>query len=152
MPTITPFLWFDNQLEEAMSFYASVFGDSAVLGTPGPAGEVMMATFRLAGQDFMGLNGGPMYAFTPAISLFVSCEGQDEVDYFWDRLCEGGSPSQCGWLVDRFGLSWQIIPTALGRLLGDPDRERAGRVMQAMLGMVKLDIAGLQAAYDGPKA
>jgi len=112
----------------------------------------MMASFRLAGQDFMGLNGGPMYAFTPAISLFVSCEGQDEVDYYWDRLVEGGSPSRCGWLVDRFGLSWQIIPTALGRLMGDPDPERAGRVMQAMLAMTKIEVAGLQAAYDGAQA
>jgi len=152
MPTITPFLWFDNQLEDAVAFYTSVFGDSAVLSDPGPAGEVMMASFRLAGQDFMGLNGGPMYAFTPAISLFVSCEGQDEVDYYWDRLGEGGSPSRCGWLVDRFGLSWQIIPTALGRLMGDPDPERAARVMQAMLTMTKIEVAGLQAAYDGAQA
>ena len=152
MPTITPFLWFDNQLEDAVAFYTSVFGDSAVPSSAGPSGGATMASFRLAGQDFMGLNGGPMYAFTPAISLFVSCEGQDEVDYYWDRLVEGGSPSRCGWLVDRFGLSWQIIPTALGRLMGDPDPERAGRVMQAMLAMTKIEVAGLQAAYDGPSA
>jgi len=152
MPTITPFLWFDNQLEDAVAFYTSVFGDSAVPSSAGPSGGATMASFRLAGQDFMGLNGGPMYAFTPAISLFVSCEGQEEVDYLWDRLCDGGSPSRCGWLVDRFGLSWQIIPTALGRLMGDPDAERAGRVMQAMLAMTKIEVAGLQAAYDGPSA
>lgn len=156
MPTITPFLWFDGRVQEAVEFYTSVFGDSAVLstvpypdGAPGPSGELMMATFRLAGQEFMALNGGPQYSFTPAISFFVSVDTQDEVDYFWDRLCDGGSPSQCGWLVDRFGLSWQIVPTALGRLMGDPDPERAARVTQAMLGMTKIEIAGLVAAHEG---
>ena len=113
------------------------------------AGQVMLASFSLNGQEVMALNGGPVYELSPAFSFFVSCEDQDEVDRYWDALIEGGEPSECGWLVDRFGLSWQIVPTALGRLMSDPDRERAGRVMQAMLGMVKLDVAGLQAAYDG---
>jgi len=108
-----------------------------------------MARLRLAGQELVLLNGGPVYQLTPAFSLFVSVEGQDEVDRYWDALIDGGEPSRCGWLVDRFGVSWQIVPTALGRLMGDPDRERAGRVTQAMLGMVKLDVAALQAAYDG---
>jgi len=153
----TPFLWFDGRIEEAVEFYTSVFPDSKVHqverypeGSPGgAAGQVMMASFSLNGQEVMALNGGPTYQLTPAFSFFVLCEDQTEVDRFWDALIEGGEPSQCGWLVDRFGLSWQIVPTALGRLLGDADQERAGRVMQAMLGMVKLDVAGLQAAYDG---
>ncbi|MFZ0324519.1 MAG: VOC family protein [Actinomycetes bacterium] len=156
MPTITPFLWFDGGVGEAVDFYTSVFGDSAVLqiarypeGSPGSAGEVMMATFRLGEQEFMALNGGPEFTFTPAISFFVSCEGQDEVDYFWDRLCEGGAPSRCGWLVDRFGLSWQVVPKALGELMGDPDPERSARVMQAMLAMTKIDVAALRAAHAG---
>ena len=156
MPKITPFLWFDGRVGEVVDFYTSLFGDSAVLdttrypeGSPGPAGEVMIATFRLGGQEFMALNGGPQFEFTPAISFFVSCEGQDEVDHLWDRLVEGGSPGQCGWLVDRFGLSWQIVPTALGQLMGDPDPERAGRVMHAMLAMTKIEIAGLRDAYEG---
>ena len=156
MPTITPFLWFDGRVGEAVDFYTSVFGDSSVLdsapypeGSPRPAGDVMVATFRIAGQEFMALNGGPQFPFTPAVSFFVSCESQDEVDYLWDRLCDGGHPEQCGWLVDRFGLSWQVVPTALGQLMGDPDPERSARVMQAMLAMVKIDIAGLQATYDG---
>ncbi len=156
MPTITPFLWFDGQVAEAVAFYTSVFGDSVVLSTTpyseggaGPAGELMMAHFRLAGQELMVLNGGPHYSLTPAFSLFVSVDTQEEVDYYWDRLCDGGEPSRCGWLVDRFGLSWQIVPTALGRLMGDPDPERAARVTQAMLAMNKIEVAGLQAAYDG---
>jgi predicted 3-demethylubiquinone-9 3-methyltransferase (glyoxalase superfamily) len=155
--TITPCLWFDGRVEEAIAFYTSLFGDSAVgdvshypEGTPGrQAGDVLVATFRLAGQEFMVLNGGPQYPLTPAFSLFVSCEGQDEVDRLWDALCAGGEPGQCGWLVDRFGLSWQIVPTALGRLMSDPDPIRSGRVVQAMLAMGKIDIAGLQQAYDG---
>lgn len=150
MPTITPFLWFNGRIGEALEFYTSLFGDSAVVQSmSGPDGEVFMATFRLAGQEFMVLNGGPAHALTPAFSLFVSVDGQDEVDHYWDALCEGGEPGRCGWLVDRFGLSWQIIPAALGQLMGDPDHERAGRVRDAMLGMSKIDIAGLQAAYDG---
>jgi predicted 3-demethylubiquinone-9 3-methyltransferase (glyoxalase superfamily) len=152
-----PFLWFNGQVEEAVTFYSSVFPDSKVQslerypeGSPGGvAGQVMMASFSLNGQDVMALNGGPHYELSPAFSFFVSCEDQDEVDRYWDALVEGGEPSQCGWLVDRFGLSWQIVPTALGRLMSDPDPVRAGRVMQAMLAMVKLDVAGLQAAYDG---
>ena len=152
-----PFLWFDGRVEEAVEFYTSVFPDSKVQqlerypeGSPdGLAGQVMLATFSLNGQEVMALNGGPHFELSPAFSFFVSCEDQAEVDKYWDALLEGGEPSQCGWLVDRFGLSWQIVPTALGRLLSDPDQERAGRVMQAMLGMIKLDVAGLQAAYDG---
>ena len=156
MPKPTPFLWFNGRLEEAVTFYTSVFPDSKVHhmerypdGSPdGLAGQVMMASFSLDGQEVMALNGGPAHELSPAFSFFVSCEDQDEVDHYWDALIEGGEPSQCGWLVDRFGLSWQIVPTALGRLMSDPDRVRAGRVMQAMFGMVKLDVAGLQAAYD----
>ena len=156
MPTITPFLWFDGQLEEAVAFYTSVFGDGVVLdstpypeGAPGPTGSLMMASFRIAGQDFMGLNGGPQYTFSPATSFFVSCEDQDEVDHLWDSLLEGGEAMQCGWLTDRFGVTWQIVPRLLGELMADPDPERVGRVMSAMLAMVKLDAVALQAAYDG---
>ncbi|MDQ1486153.1 MAG: hypothetical protein QOJ62_1846 [Actinomycetota bacterium] len=156
---ITPFLWFDDNAEEAMNFYTSVFKNSTVLtvrrygkGGPGPEGAVMTATFELEGQQFYVLNGGPMFRFTEAISLFVSCETQAEVDELWDKLVEGGEPSQCGWLKDRFGLSWQIIPTALGELLGDPDPEKAQRAMQAMLQMSKIDIAALQEAHAGSPA
>jgi predicted 3-demethylubiquinone-9 3-methyltransferase (glyoxalase superfamily) len=159
MATITPFLWFDGRVAEAVAFYTSVFGDSAVLdttpypeGSPGPPGELMMARFRLAGQELMALNGGPHYSLTPAFSLFVSCADQEEVDYYWDRLCDGGEPSRCGWLVDRFGLSWQVVPEALGRLMGDPDPERSSQVVQAMLEMSRIDVAALQAAYDGTSA
>ena len=156
MQKITPFLWFNDQAEEAMNFYVSIFRNSKV-GTisrygdagPGPKGQVMTASFQLEGQDFMALNGGPQYAFTPAISLYVSCADQQEVDDLWDKLSAGGEPGPCGWLKDRFGLSWQIIPDALPRLMGDKDRAKAGRVMQAMLKMGKIDIAGLQRAYDG---
>ena len=160
MTSITPFLWFDDQLEEAMDFYVSLFGDSAVVDvnrlpddTGGSPGKVMVATFRIGGQEVMGLNGGPAHRLTPAFSFFVSCEDQAEVDRLWDALCaDGGEPGNCGWLVDRFGLSWQVIPTALGRLMGDPDPERSGRVLQAMLAMSKIDVAGLEAAYDGRPA
>ena len=155
MSKVTPFLWFDGHVEEAVEFYTSVFGDSAVLevtrypeGSPGPAGGVMTARLRLADQEVMLLDGGPHYQLTPAFSFFVSCEDQDEVDHFWGRLLEGGTPSQCGWLTDRFGLSWQIVPTALMQLMGDPDPARSGRVMKAMLAMTKIEIAGLQAAAD----
>jgi predicted 3-demethylubiquinone-9 3-methyltransferase (glyoxalase superfamily) len=156
MQKITPFLWFNDQAEEAMNFYVSIFRNSKV-GTvsrygdagPGPKGQVMTASFQLEGQDFMALNGGPQYAFTPAISLYVSCADQQEVDDLWDKLSAGGEPGPCGWLKDKFGLSWQIIPDALPRLMGDKDRAKAGRVMQAMLTMGKIDIAGLQRAYDG---
>jgi predicted 3-demethylubiquinone-9 3-methyltransferase (glyoxalase superfamily) len=154
---ITPFLWFNDQAEEAMNFYVSIFRNSKVGRVsrygdagPGKSGSVMSATFQLEGQEFHALNGGPQYPFTPAISLFVSCETQEEVDTLWDTLSAGGAPQQCGWLQDRFGLSWQIIPTVLGQLLGDPDPGRARRAMQAMLQMKKIDIAALKRAADGP--
>ncbi len=147
MHTITPFLWFDGQAEEAMTFYLSIFPNSKVLGVvPGPDGKAMSVSFEIEGQRFHALNGGPQFTFTPAISLFVSCETQAEVDGLWEKLSEGGVRERCGWLRDRYGLSWQIIPTALGRLMGDPDRARAGRVMHAMLQMDKIDIAGLERA------
>jgi len=155
MQKITPFLWFDGQAEEAMNFYVSIFKNSKVVRVsrygdagPGPKGSVMSATFQLEGQDFYALNGGPEYKFTPAISLFVNCETQQEVDELWARLSAGGRIDRCGWLQDKYGLSWQIIPSVLGKLLGDRDPAKAGRVMQAMLGMQKIDINGLQQAYD----
>ncbi len=155
MPKITPFLWFDNNAEEAMNFYASVFENAEIVSVmrnrpDGMAAEgtVFTATFRLQGQEFIALNGGPHFKFTPAISLFVTCDTQDEVDHLWDRLCEGGAPNRCGWLTDKFGLSWQIVPRALGEMLQDPDAAKANRVKQAMLKMIKLDIAALRQAYD----
>jgi predicted 3-demethylubiquinone-9 3-methyltransferase (glyoxalase superfamily) len=155
MQKIVPFLWFDGKAEEAMNFYVSVFKNSKVLSVsrygeagPGPKGTVMSATFQLEGQDFYALNGGPQFNFTPAVSLFVNCETQAEVDELWGKLSEGGRVQPCGWLQDKFGLSWQIIPTILGRLLQDKDRQKANRVMQAMLQMKKIDIKGLQQAYD----
>ena len=156
MPRITPFLWFDDQAEAAMNFYTSIFKNAKVLhvsrygeGGPRPKGMVMSATFELEGQRIMVLNGGPQFKLSEAISLFVSCETQAEVDELWDKLSADGQPQQCGWLKDKYGLSWQIIPSALGRLLGDQDPAKAGRVMQAMLQMNKIDIARLQQAYDG---
>ncbi|HTI12241.1 MAG TPA: VOC family protein [Puia sp.] len=157
MQKITTFLWFDNNAEEAMNFYISIFKNSKVLsvtrngeGGPGPKGSVLVGTFQLEGQEFMVLNGGPMFKFTEAISLYVNCETQNEVDDLWTKLTAGGgAPSQCGWLKDKFGLSWQIVPTALGRLMNDPDPAKAQRVMGAMMQMTKIDIAGLQKAYDG---
>lgn len=154
---ITPFLWFDNNLEEALDFYKSVFKSVEVFsisrygeGGPAPAGTVITASFRINGQDFMGLNGGPMFKFTEAISFFIDCKDQAEIDYYWDKLtADGGEESMCGWLKDKFGLSWQVVPSVLGSLLGSPDPEKAGRAMQAMLQMRKLDIAALQAAHDG---
>jgi predicted 3-demethylubiquinone-9 3-methyltransferase (glyoxalase superfamily) len=154
---ITPFLWFDNNAEEAMNFYTSVFKNSSVdhvarygKGAPMPEGTVMTGTFTLEGQKLMALNAGPHFKFNEAISFFVSCENQEEVDYFWNKLTSGGgAESQCGWLKDKFGLSWQIIPTRLGELLYSSDREKAGRAMQAMLKMRKIDIAELEDAYDG---
>jgi len=155
MQKITTFLWFDDNAEEAMNFYVSVFKNSKIgrvsrmpKGTPGPGpGPVITGSFTLEGQEFMALNGGPRFRFTEAISLFVSCENQAEVDELWAKLtADGGSESQCGWLKDKFGLSWQIIPTALGRLLGDPDPARAQRALQAMLKMQKIDVATLEAA------
>ena len=155
MQKITPFLWFDNQAEEAMNLYVSLFKNSKVLGVsrygeggPGPAGTVMTATFQLDGQEFMVLNGGPEFKFTEAISLFVNCETQEEVDELWEKLSEGGEISQCGWLKDRYGLSWQIVPTALGQMLEDKDPQKSQNVMRAMLQMTKIDIAALRRAYD----
>ena len=159
MQKITPFLWFDGKAEEAANFYTSIFKNSKVgrirrygEAGPGAKGSAMSATFELEGQEFIALNGGPQFTFSPAISFFVNCETQEEVDEFWDKLSEGGKKNRCGWLQDKFGVSWQIVPTALGKLLGDPDPEKSSRVMKAMLQMEKLDIRGLQEAYEGKKA
>lgn len=156
MQKITPFLWFDRQAEEAANLYVSLFKDSKILGVsrygegmPLPAGTLMSVTFQLDGQEFMALNGGPAFKFTEAISFFVSCETQDEIDHLWSKLTEGGEPGQCGWLKDRFGLSWQIVPKVLGELIGDPNPEKAGRATQAMLQMGKLNIAELKRAHAG---
>jgi predicted 3-demethylubiquinone-9 3-methyltransferase (glyoxalase superfamily) len=156
MQKITTFLWFDDKAEEAIDLYVSIFKNSKILdvkrygeGGPGPKGGFMTGSFQLEGQVFMALNGGPVYHFTPAISLFVDCQTQAEVDSLWERLSAGGSQGQCGWLTDRYGLSWQIVPSALGRLLGDPDPQKAGRVMQAMLKMTKLEVAVLEEAWKG---
>ncbi len=149
MQKITPFLWFDDNAEEAVDFYVSIFKDSKILSAQRSGGKLFTATFQVEGQQFMVLNGGPEYKFTEAISLFVSCETQEEVDALWDRLVEGGTPSRCGWLKDRFGVSWQIIPTTLGRFMGDKDPVKAHRVMHAMLKMDKIDLGALQAAYEG---
>jgi predicted 3-demethylubiquinone-9 3-methyltransferase (glyoxalase superfamily) len=156
MSKITPWLWFENQAEEAAHFYTSIFKNSGITnisrygeGAPMPAGTVLTVSFQLDGQEFVGLNGGQPMPYTEAVSFLVDCADQAEVDYFWERLLDGGQPSQCGWLKDRYGVSWQIVPKALGELLGDPDPEKANRVMQAMLGMVKIDVEGLRAAYEG---
>jgi predicted 3-demethylubiquinone-9 3-methyltransferase (glyoxalase superfamily) len=150
MQKISPFLWFDGNAEEAIEFYTSIFKNARVTSViPGPGGKMMGASFALDGQEFMALNGGPMFKFTEAISFYVNCESQEEVDYYWSKLGEGGTEQQCGWLKDRFGLSWQIIPAALTRMMQDKDSARASRVMQSMMKMVKIDIAGLQKAYDG---
>jgi predicted 3-demethylubiquinone-9 3-methyltransferase (glyoxalase superfamily) len=150
MPTITPFLWFDTQAEEAMNLYTSIFKRSKVMAVNRAQGKVMSVEFELEGQKFMGLNAGPLYNFNEAVSFFVACETQQEIDALWAKLTAGGGePGRCGWLKDRFGLSWQVIPSALGRMLGDKDGEKAGRVMQAMLQMNKLDLGTLQRAYDG---
>jgi len=154
MQKITPFLWFDDNAEEAVNFYTSIFKNSRVGNVarygeegPGPQGKVMTATFQLAGQEFMALNGGPVFAFTPAISFFVDCQTQAEVDELWEKLSEGGEKGQCGWLKDKYGISWQIVPSVLGELLGDKDAEKSHRVMAAMLQMTKLDIEKLKQAY-----
>jgi predicted 3-demethylubiquinone-9 3-methyltransferase (glyoxalase superfamily) len=148
MQKITPFLWFNNQLEEAITFYTSVFKDGRVTSMKrGPDGKAFTATFELAGQHFMGLNGGPHFTFNEAISFFVSCKDQAEVDHYWERLLDGGKPQQCGWLKDRYGVAWQIIPDALMRYMNDPDTEKANRVQAAMMQMVKIDIAALDEAY-----
>ncbi|HEV8304564.1 MAG TPA: VOC family protein [Gemmatimonadales bacterium] len=149
MQKIVPFLWFDGQAEEAAKFYVSIFKNSKILSVmPGPDGRAMSVTFQLEGQPFYALNGGPQYKFTPAISLFVNCETQKEVDELWGRLSASKADEQCGWLKDKYGLSWQVIPTALGKMLGDKNAKKAGAAMQAMLKMKKIDIAGLQQAYD----
>ena len=155
MQKITPFLWFNDQAEEAMNFYVSIFKSSKVgrvtrygEAGPGPKGSVMSATFQLEGQEFMALNGGPHFSFTPAISFFVNCETQEEVDELWQKLSAGGKKDRCGWLKDKYGLSWQIIPSALGKLMGDQNAAKAQKVMKAMLQMDKIDIAHLQQAYD----
>ena len=151
MKKITPFLWFDTQAEEAMNFYVSIFKNSKVGGVSrGPDGKAFTVTFVLDGQEFMGLNAGPQFQFNESISLFVNCENQKEVDEYWNKLiADGGEESQCGWLKDKYGLSWQIIPKQLGELMGDPDPEKSQRVMQAMLKMQKIIVADLQKAYDG---
>lgn len=156
MQKITPFLWFDREAEEAARFYCSIFQNSKI-GTiarygeagPGPKGSVMTIAFELDGQPFTALNGGPHFKFSEAISFVVNCKDQAEVDELWDKLSEGGEKSRCGWLKDRYGLSWQIVPTALMELMSDPDPERSRRVMQAMLQMTKIDIAKLKAAHAG---
>jgi len=155
MQKITPFLWFDGNAEEAMNFYVSIFKNSKVGRVsrygdagPGPKGSVMSATFQLEGQEFYALNGGPMYKFSPAISFFVDCKTQDEVDTLYDKLSAGGEKEPCGWLRDKYGVSWQIIPSALGKMLGDKDPKKANNVMQAMLQMKKIDIKKLEQAYD----
>ena len=156
MQKITPFLWFDDNAEEAMNFYTAIFKNSKIVSVsrygdagPGPKGTVMTATFELEGQRFMALNGGPVFKFNESISFFVNCETQEEVDEFWEKLSVDGQKSRCGWLKDKFGVSWQIIPSILGQLLSDKDPEKSKRVMQAMLQMQKIDIAGLRRAYEG---
>jgi len=150
MQKITPFLWFDGNLEEAVNFYVSVFKNSKITsGLPAPGGKAMSATFELDGQKFIGLNGGPMFKFTEAISFFVRCETQEEIDEMWEKLSEGGQKSRCGWLKDKFGLSWQVVPPILGQLLSDKDPSKSKRVMDAMLQMDKIDIAALKAAAEG---
>ncbi|MBK8025270.1 MAG: VOC family protein [Chloroflexi bacterium] len=157
MQKITPYLWFDNQAEEAIRFYTSLFPNSRIVSisrlpgeAPGVDGAVLTATFELNGREFMALNGGPQFKFNESISLFVDCDSQEEVDRLWNALtADGGEESQCGWLKDKYGLSWQIIPEALMRLMSDPNATKAGAVMQAMLQMQKIDVATLQAAYDG---
>ena len=156
MQKIAPFLWFDTQAEEAANFYVSVFKNSK-LGKiaryseagPGPAGSAMTVAFELDGLAFTALNGGPYFKFTEAVSFVISCADQAEVDHYWDRLLEGGSASQCGWLKDKFGLSWQVVPTRLSELASDPDSAKVARVMGAMMKMIKLDIAALEAAARG---
>ena len=157
MQKISPFLWFDDQAEEAVAFYVSLFDDSRItttlrypqnssLGTPG---SVMSLGFELSGQEFMALNGGPEFRFNPSISFYVRCDDQAEIDRLWNALLDGGEPQQCGWITDRFGVTWQIVPTALDRMMNDPDAEKVQRVTDAFLQMEKFDIAALEAAYTG---
>jgi predicted 3-demethylubiquinone-9 3-methyltransferase (glyoxalase superfamily) len=159
MRRITPFLWFDTQAEEAARFYVSIFANSRILSTarygeagPGPKGSVMTVRFELDGQELIALNGGPHFKFNEAISLSVDCKTQEEVDEFWEKLSRGGQEGPCGWLKDRYGLSWQINPSILGEMLADPDPAKSKRVMEAMLKMKKIDIAGLRKAYDQPSS
>lgn len=156
MQKITPYLWFEDQAEEAARFYTSIFKNSKIdeisrygEGEPGPAGSVMLVSFELDGQQFIALNGGPQFQFTEAISFVINCESQEEVDYMWDRLTEGGEESMCGWLKDRYGVSWQVVPTALPELLNAPDPEAQQRVMEVFLKMKKIDLPTLRLAYQG---
>ncbi|MBA3620216.1 MAG: VOC family protein [Acidothermales bacterium] len=156
---IIPNLWFDTEAEEAAGFYTSVFENSRILnvahypeGGPGPAGTVMTVEWELDGQRFVGINGGPQFTFSEAVSFQITCETQDEVDYYWDQLSAGGEEGQCGWLKDRYGLSWQVVPAGMEEVFADPDPQRAQRAMQAMLGMRKLDVAALRSAADGAPA
>ena len=156
MPQIVPNLWFDTQAEQAAEFYVSVFPNSRVVsmtpypeGAPGPAGTAMTVEWELDGQRFCGINGGPQFTFDEAVSFAITCKDQDEVDYYWDKLTDGGEESQCGWLKDRFGVSWQVVPEGMEEALNQADPERAQRAMQAMLGMKKIDVAAIRAAADG---
>jgi predicted 3-demethylubiquinone-9 3-methyltransferase (glyoxalase superfamily) len=156
MQKITPFLWFDQNAEQAVDHYVSIFENSKIGNVvrsgeagPGPAGAVMLITFQLEGQEFIALNGGPVFHFNEAISLSVDCKSQPEVDHLWEKLCDGGEPGRCGWLKDKFGLSWQVVPTALAEMMQDENPEKALRVTQAMMTMGKLDIAELRRAYEG---
>lgn len=155
MTRITPMLWFDHQAEEAAQFYTSIFRNSRITGLsrygdagPGPKGSIMVVSFELDGQPFTALNGGPHFKFTEAVSFVVNCANQQEVDHYWDRLLEGGAPQQCGWLKDRFGLSWQVVPTAVIDMLSDPDTVKSQRAMQAVMQMIKIDIAQVRNAYE----
>jgi predicted 3-demethylubiquinone-9 3-methyltransferase (glyoxalase superfamily) len=156
MQKITPFLWFDNQAEEAANFYVSIFKNSKILSIsrygeagPGPKGGAMTVVFQLDGEEFIALNGGPLFKFTEAISFVVNCETQQEVDEFWEKLSQDGEESRCGWLKDKYGLSWQIVPTVLGKMMNDPDPQKSKRVMEAMLKMKKIVIDDLKRAYEG---
>ncbi|MDE1182784.1 VOC family protein [Paraburkholderia sp.] len=156
MKKITPFLWFNNTAEEAARYYTGIFPDSSIretryysAGAPAPEGSVMSVTIEIAGQELVAFNGGPGLKFSPAMSMFVTCESQAEVDDYWEKLSVEGAPQQCGWLTDKYGVSWQIVPLALDRMLKDPDAEKSARVMQALMQMVKLDIATLERAYRG---
>ncbi|RFZ94105.1 VOC family protein [Mucilaginibacter conchicola] len=157
MKKILPFLWFDNNLQQAMDFYQTVFSDFSIVYTnnygkegPGKEGLLMSAQFKMADEEFMGLNGGPHFKFTEAVSFFINCDTQEEIDYYWEKLsADGGQKSRCGWLKDKFGLSWQVCTPLLGKLLADPDRAKAGRVMHAMMQMDKIDIAKVEAAAKG---
>ncbi len=148
MKKITPFLWFDSNLEQAMNFYTSIFKNSRISSVTKNNGKIFSANFELDGQEFYAINGGPRFKFTEAISFFVNCETQNEINYFWQKLSEGGEKGQCGWLKDKFGLSWQIVPTVLSKLLNDPDPVKSQRVMNAMLKMTRLDINSLKEAYE----